>query len=514
MLYQEAYTLLDVPVSITDANGNTEWINPAFAKLTGYELHELIGKNLGSVLRGPQTNPEDAVYMDSSMLHGQPFKQETLNYRKDGTLFWVEIHATPIFNEVQKVAQFFTIQIDITERKYAAMQSELRELEASFMFEALDAAVMLLDNQLNVLRFNSIAQKGMDQLSPNAVFTEGFAFGRFLLSAGFGKAVDNLITSQEQKRTVRDDLSFSCKGKPVHLDMRVQPIVSKDESCHWLLCEFRDVTEQREFDRTKTQYAEMIQKNLIKTAESIHLARDIQRAIVAGLRNLQALFGEAFFIDLPKDTVSGDFLWVQQAYGKVYLAVGDCTGHGVPSAMFGVWAYRTLDSALKKDGGQKPHAILGHLQAAYLEDFDATHSSLAGLEILVCEVDTFDRTICYAAAGGKGLLVSQHHAPVILSGTRYGIGAIWKNRPPVFESRTALYEPGDMLYLFSDGYCDQLGGNERKRIGTKRFFKLLESFATIPLEKQENILLKRFHDWKSSEGRQMDDVMVMGTRLY
>ncbi|MBX2963096.1 MAG: PAS domain-containing protein [Cyclobacteriaceae bacterium] len=113
-------------VVIANAQGEIEWVNPAFERTTGYKLHEVIGRKPGSFLRGPKSDPEAARFMGERLRQGKGFKDvELLNYTKEGTPYWVTIEVQPILDNQDKVTQFIAIESDITERK--ASQKALEE---------------------------------------------------------------------------------------------------------------------------------------------------------------------------------------------------------------------------------------------------------------------------------------------------------------------------------------------------------------------------------------------------
>ncbi|HEX5168021.1 MAG TPA: PAS domain S-box protein [Cyclobacteriaceae bacterium] len=105
-------------VVIADGEGKIEWVNPAFTRITGYALDEVIGKKPGSFLRGPGTDDTVSDFMGQKLCAGEGFKDvEILNYSKDGTSYWVSIEVQPIYDKAGKVVQFIAIESDITERK-------------------------------------------------------------------------------------------------------------------------------------------------------------------------------------------------------------------------------------------------------------------------------------------------------------------------------------------------------------------------------------------------------------
>lgn len=137
-------------VVITDASGCIEWVNPAFESLTGYASAEVVGRRPGSFLQGPDTDPETTRYIRERLRQGLGFDRDILNYRKDGTPYWVRLVCNPVQPEEHPKGGFFAVQIDITRRK----DYERRLKISASVFERSHDAIMISDNNNRIVEIN------------------------------------------------------------------------------------------------------------------------------------------------------------------------------------------------------------------------------------------------------------------------------------------------------------------------------------------------------------------------
>lgn len=111
-------------VVIADAEGNIEWANTSFLKMSGFAMEELVGKNPGKLLQGAETNPETVRYLKEKISNGLPFNCEIINYSKTGKKYWVSIRGQALYNKKNEIVKFFAIQEDITSKKHLEEQQE------------------------------------------------------------------------------------------------------------------------------------------------------------------------------------------------------------------------------------------------------------------------------------------------------------------------------------------------------------------------------------------------------
>lgn len=247
--------------------------------------------------------------------------------------------------------------------------------------------------------------------------------------------------------------------------------------------------------------------------DSINYARSIQNSLLPSLSEIQLHFPEIFNLYLPRDVVSGDFYWVAKKGGRQYLAVADCTGHGVPGALVSVLCVEKLEQALllADDPGEILRLVNNEVKRTLRQATDdGINTSRDGMDVALMAYDAETLTLSYAGAK-RPLWVVREGAVTTLSPTRFSIGG-HSPEGQIFEEQQFEVQSGDMVYLFSDGLTDQFGGPEGRKFGTGKFRETLIACSEIPVAQQHRHLLTLLHGWMGKE-EQVDDVLVIGLRF-
>ncbi len=253
------------------------------------------------------------------------------------------------------------------------------------------------------------------------------------------------------------------------------------------------------------------QKDLI--LDSIHYAERIQTAILPPVRMLQDYLSDHFILFKPRDIVSGDYYWAREKDRRLLIAVADCTGHGVPGGFLSMLGISSMNEIVNRSKELDPGKILEQLREVVIASMHQTGSrdeAQDGIEIALCIIDLKKLSMEYAGANRPLYLVRdgevQHYRP-----DRMPIG-IYEQDPVPFNKQTIKLKKGDSIYLFSDGYVDQLGGPLRKTFRAIKFRKLLLEIQDQPMEKQKAILMEKLSLWQG-KAEQIDDVLVMGIKI-
>lgn len=252
----------------------------------------------------------------------------------------------------------------------------------------------------------------------------------------------------------------------------------------------------------------------LQMQDSIRYAKRIQSAMLPTKDQLRLYLPELLLFFKPKDILSGDFYWFFEADGLIFLAVADCTGHGVPGAIMTVLGNNLLHRAVGRDGLRSPAAILTELDRRVREML--SQRTEAGITIndgmdmaLIC----LDRTRGQVTFAGAGRPLIAFHGTAseitVYPGSRLYIGGAEKDQRQ-FDELTFAVREGDMLYLFTDGVTDQLG--PQGKFLTKRFKDLLKHIHRRPLPEQHRMINEAFLRWKLTEP-QTDDILVAGVRV-
>jgi serine phosphatase RsbU (regulator of sigma subunit)/Tfp pilus assembly protein PilF len=246
--------------------------------------------------------------------------------------------------------------------------------------------------------------------------------------------------------------------------------------------------------------------------DSINYAKQIQRAILPNPEEILSTL-ECFGLYKPKDVVSGDFYWFAKQNGKVLIAAADCTGHGVPGAFMSMIGIDKLNNAVQEKQLYKPGDILSSLNKGIkqsLRQDEQDSVSRDGMDIALCSFDFKQGRLEYAGAN-RPLLLIRNGEMIEVKPTKAAIGG-WTENVRVFENNELHLEKGDTIYLFTDGYADQIGGEKGKKIMTRKFKEILLNIQHLTMEAQEKELERVFNEWKGNH-EQVDDVLVIGIRV-
>ncbi len=280
---------------------------------------------------------------------------------------------------------------------------------------------------------------------------------------------------------------------------------------------------QQTNERLGAQNREINEQNK-KITDSIKYAQKIQEAILPPREIMEPAFRDSFVLYIPKDIVSGDFYWYCEVPSKqeagpdgnvlsLFAAV-DCTGHGVPGAFMSIIGYNLLNKAVNEHGLTQPAGILDFLNkevAAILSQDDPAGRVKDGMDIALCCLDRKQGRLQFAGAYNPLYIVRKGEL-MITKADRFPIGYFWKGRKQSFTNHEISLEPGDQLYLFSDGLIDQFGGPSAKKFKSTQFKELLLENHALPMPRQREILNDQFKNWKGGQV-QTDDVLVMGVAI-
>jgi serine phosphatase RsbU (regulator of sigma subunit) len=247
-----------------------------------------------------------------------------------------------------------------------------------------------------------------------------------------------------------------------------------------------------------------------EVTDSISYAQLIQKAILPSQRSIEYFLPNSFVVYLPKDIVSGDFYWVEKKNEKIFFAVVDCTGHGVPGAMMSVIGQNALNRVLNEFNITTPARILDKLSELIEEVFAKSGAEVRdGMDLALCSLDTSTHTIEYAGANNSLCYISNGNLQEIKA-NKQPIGR-FESRIP-FTNHSIALQKGDSVYLFSDGIADQFGGPQGKKFKYKRVKELLLRISAKSHRDQRNEITETFFSWKG-KNEQVDDVCVLGVRV-
>ncbi len=256
---------------------------------------------------------------------------------------------------------------------------------------------------------------------------------------------------------------------------------------------------------------ELVEEKQREILDSIEYALRIQTAILPPQKIVKHYLENSFILYKPKDIVAGDFYWMETVDDLILIAACDCTGHGVPGAMVSIVCYNALNRAVREFKLTQPAAILDKVAEIIIEYFSKSEKDIYdGMDISFCSINTKSKTIQWAGANNPIWLIQQGEF-IETRGDRQPIG-IYENSKP-FTNHMFTLNSGDSIYLFSDGFADQFGGeNGQKKLTKKRFKELILSIQEKPMSEQ-GIALDTFMTQYRNHVEQIDDILVMGVTV-
>lgn len=314
------------------------------------------------------------------------------------------------------------------------------------------------------------------------------------------------LLQNEEQRTILEEAIEEIQSKNNDLKSRHEEIIAQRdhiEQQHEEIQSQRDMA-LKQRDRITEQQQEI--------QDNIQYASRIQQALFPPVELIQQLLPKHFILNKPKDIVSGDFYWVSQNRNKTIIAVSDCTGHGISGAMMSMLGTAFLNEIINKNDVTNSSKILEQLRERVISSLhqNINHNleySRDGMDISIGILDILDNTLEYSGANnplylfrkGELLEFKPDKMPI-------GIHEFY-NEP--FNTHKIQLEKGDTIFMFSDGYVDQFGGNKGKKLKYTRFKAMLNDLLTIPYSERSKKMESEFEAWRG-ENEQIDDVLVLG----
>lgn len=297
----------------------------------------------------------------------------------------------------------------------------------------------------------------------------------------------------------------------------------------------REISEQKEEIESQRDEIEA-QRDLVfaqkkEITDSIGYAQRIQAAILPHKNYLDRILPEYFVLFKPRDIVSGDFYWVKEVNSSLIIVAADCTGHGVPGAFMSMLGITLLNELLVEGSISSPGEILSQLRdkvKSMLVQVGTIRDQKDGMDMSIAVIDKKKRELQFAGAyhplylirerdqltgsepGSDSSLEGKDAKLFELKGDKQPIGIHWVESE--FTNHKLPLKENDTVYVFSDGYVDQYGGEQRKKFKTQKFRELLLSVRAHTMEKQKQDLEETFELWRGKY-EQIDDVCVIGVRV-
>jgi serine phosphatase RsbU (regulator of sigma subunit) len=257
---------------------------------------------------------------------------------------------------------------------------------------------------------------------------------------------------------------------------------------------------------------EVLKKNQ-EIMESLQYAKRIQESILPDIEVLSEKKIDYFVLYKPKDVVSGDFYWYYSKEKIDFLAVADCTGHGVPGAFMSIMNYNLLNQSIQDEHILEPNKILDNVKQKLIFNLNrqGVKNVRDGMDIAMIAIDYEKQKIAFAGAHNPLWLIRNEELTEVKS-DKMSVGLDEFHVNESFSVKTIDILQGDVIYLFSDGYADQFGGEKNKKFTYKQLKKVLLNIHTLSMKQQKVVLENTFLNWKKDE-EQIDDVCIMGLKF-
>ncbi len=339
-----------------------------------------------------------------------------------------------------------------------------------------------------------------------------------ILNDNNGLEINDLIKKAlETGESVNFEFEAASKsGKKIWLQTTVSPILDKLGSVSKLIAIDSDISKIKEAELEILTQSRLLAMQNAQIMDSINYAKRIQDAILPSEALIKSYFPDSFIYFRPRDIVSGDFYWFSVQDEKLFVATVDCTGHGVPGAFMSLIGNSLLNHIVNEKKIYKPSEILKELNTGVHQALSQSKSENDeredGMDLTICRFDKRSGEVQIACANHTALFLRNEEI-LEIEGDAISIGdSFSKNVAIEFTNHILPFEENSIMYLFSDGYPDQIGGPKNKKFLVDNFKQILMSHKDEAMIFQFDKLNEAFKTWKGGN-KQTDDILVMGIRL-
>jgi len=375
----------------------------------------------------------------------------------------------------------------------------------SLVIGAILTQIFFLLSPANYMNEDVFMFQKIGFLSELLVFTFGISYRYALIEADKQKFQSQLIAqlseNAELHQKVNRELADKVKERTIEIEQQRDIVISQKDH---------------------------IEKINTEITDSIRYAKYIQSSILPKADLLDSFLGEHFILNKPKDIVSGDFYWTSKIDSKIIIAAVDCTGHGVPGAFMSMLGMTLLNEIINKEYITHPGVILRRLRKEVINSLKQKNErgeQKDGMDISLCTLDPDNMKLQFAGANNPLYLIRKSNLKEAgelrceltgddrlyeIKGDMMPIGIY--DRMEDFTLHEIDIFRGDSIYLFTDGFPDQFGGPDRKKLGYRQFKEQLLKNSSETMADQKKMLEKSLTDWMGANN-QIDDILVIGFRI-
>jgi PAS domain S-box-containing protein len=489
-------------ISIYDEDMKLKYISPSVSNIYGYTVEEMMeGKDLDRLTaRGVKEFSDMFVSLVESS-----GSSKTIQYtymRKDGQKIFIESTGRNLLEDTA-IGGIIVNSSDITERKRAEKEERMKSKMQSLSENSPDMIIRVspagqffyanpIVKIFTGIDNNDIIKRNLSDVQINSKIKEFFT-----------ESIQRVKSTQQK---INVEVTFPTHFGDRFMQVNAIPEFSEDKELETILFAVHDITEQKKIEQ------EIKEKNKAIT-ESINYAKRIQSSILPHTKFIQEFLPKAFILYKPRDVVSGDFPWFFKKGDDLFIAVVDCTGHGVPGALLSFVGYFTLNNVVDHYQNINAGEILDKLHEGVrktLKQDRIDADARDGMDIALCKIN-LKKNILEFAGAHRPLLLLKNNELHQFKGTRKAIGGIplGKKQESNFENHLINLGPGDRVFFFSDGLPDQIGGEDGNKYQASRIRSLIVENPEVSIYDYEKIFLKDFEVYKG-DFKQIDDVLLIG----
>ncbi|MBQ5538774.1 MAG: serine/threonine-protein phosphatase [Bacteroidales bacterium] len=273
---------------------------------------------------------------------------------------------------------------------------------------------------------------------------------------------------------------------------------------------------KRNANKILSEKNDLLSQQKTEILSSIRYAERIQRAAIPSQNEVLGLFPDSFIYYQPRDIVSGDYYWTVKCGKFSVMVTADCTGHGIPGAFLSMLGISSLKEFLATEhDAEFPGTVLDRMRsfikATLISKTDETVDD--GMDMTICSFDFENMKLHYALANQSAYIIRNGES-IKLKGDRMPVGRYLAEKEH-FQTLSVNLCKGDTVYMFSDGFQDQLGGEDSDfghKFMSKNLVTLLAEISSEPMESQKESIRKAFNSWRNNRS-QTDDVTLVGIRV-
>ncbi len=494
----------------TNMNGDILMISPSGQKIFGKEkLNNLTTKHVKQTF----VDLEQRTKMVNKLLKDEKIDNFLLhlkNYKDE--IFFVEANSYLIFDKEKQPIAIEGILRDVTE------QHELEEIlkeerqKLNSIFRNVQSGIVLIDAETyKIVDANPAALKLLKDINAYQKNKDC----RVICSLR-GEELECPMISKKQL-TNQECLIINKYEEKTPILKSITEIKIRDKK--YFLETFTDISKQKKMQRELRKKNKKIEDQNKEIISSINYAYKIQNALLPSEDFMKNYLPENFIFFQPKDIISGDFYWTKQINNTFFVAVADCTGHGVPGAFISTIAITMLNEIVGRRYILETDKILNELRQQIIlllhQDHIRAKTIHDGLDIALCSIDLYDYKMSYSGAYNSLVYITKDKKTeefelIEVKADKMPISSFVKMPP--FKKHDIQLKENDKIYLFSDGFQDQIGELSQKKFYKKYFKKLLLENSHLPMDEQKIILKDAFTLWKG-DFMQIDDVTIIGMKV-